>query len=781
MRECSFAPVLHSGELQGGQDEVLVMHLSERRATMKTLTLETISLALALLVISLAGPAYTQAYPEGLVFWNKLGSQTEIENSEVGLDGTFGGGGFVTGMFGNAFSADYTQDSLVRFPKEVIPTYAGCIEFWAKLVDPPPNIQTLGSSPLFVHIDDGYARYRIDLNGNDGYGAGGVTGAAGYVYDTGTGPDGFWTYEQVLGAGQVEEWHHYALVWDENGIAGVDDGTKRVAVFLDGQLESGYWYTAGVPEFVPLTSGELLVIANHNVQGSAAIDNIKIWDYSKTNFSDRFVEGFTLLALSPSSITTYYPCDDSYSLELLVHDVAYLGAFEVCTGFDSSVVTFEGVTVDTFLGSTGRDVYPLDPIACEPSCQMAGMRYGAWSLGAEDGPSGSGTLERISFSKSTSGPGTDTLCLENWEIVNTELPPAIIETVVATGAVVIHRPFCYGDFNDDGDITVVDIMQVSSRWGCCDGDPCYSDTFDVNLIEQDNYCASSPDSCIDIVDVQTVAGRWGQGCPTSGMPLIPRLAEAPHSTPVVRIWPESLTICCSEGETASFDIVVEDGYDLGAFEFHISFDPSVVRVEDIQVGELPSSTGRSAYPVGPRIDGDGGRVSFGAWTLGTGGGVSGDGSLARVTVSIQSCDATTGVSLTRATLTNAYGWPESVVEMYGGWIKTDCSSAGESEVEPAMPKAFALYPGRPNPLNSSTSITFAIPGSSASPVPVEVVIYSVSGQVVRKVVDRRCGPGYHHVEWDGRDTEGQLAAPGVYFCCMKAGDYTQTRRVAVVR
>ena len=250
--------------------------------------------AMILLSIVPMVPVVQADSDDELVLWNKLGSQTEIENSEVGLDGTFSGGGFVGGMFGNAYSADHTQDLLVSFPKEVIPIDAGTIEFWAKLTGFPYYMEWW-EKPCFVDIDDGHSWFRIGFNGNDGGGNGGLVGGVGYGFMTGTGSWRWWsgwTYEEILGAGQVEAWHHYALVWDEDGIAGVSDGTKKVAVFLDGQLNSGRWYDYhGVDsELVPLTGGELGLIENSMSQGSVAIDNLIIWNYAKTDFSDRFTE-----------------------------------------------------------------------------------------------------------------------------------------------------------------------------------------------------------------------------------------------------------------------------------------------------------------------------------------------------------------------------------------------------------------------------------------------------------------------------------------------------------
>jgi len=188
-----------------------------------------------------------------LVLWNKLGSKKEIHESEVGPGGTYSGEGgrFVEGRFGGALSATakeihYQQPALVTFPKEVISTDAGCIEVWAKL-DGFPKTLKWGENPALLKIHDGKCSYIIHLNGNDGASNGGLCGRAGGNASAGTGVFGTWTYEQVLGPGQIEQWHHYALVWDKNGIPGVDDGTRTIALFLDGKLNSQEWRKVAKP------------------------------------------------------------------------------------------------------------------------------------------------------------------------------------------------------------------------------------------------------------------------------------------------------------------------------------------------------------------------------------------------------------------------------------------------------------------------------------------------------------------------------------------------------
>ncbi len=57
------------------------------------------------------------------------------------------------------------------------------------------------------------------------------------------------------------------------------------------------------------------------------------------------------------------------------------------------------------------------------------------------------------------------------------------------------------DFDGDGVVTVVDIMQVVSRWGCKCGDICYNPLYDLN-----------GDCDTDVEDIMKVAAHWRETC-----------------------------------------------------------------------------------------------------------------------------------------------------------------------------------------------------------------------------------------------------------------------------
>ena len=62
--------------------------------------------------------------------------------------------------------------------------------------------------------------------------------------------------------------------------------------------------------------------------------------------------------------------------------------------------------------------------------------------------------------------------------------------------------------------------------------------------------------------------------------------------------------------------------------------------------------------------------------------------------------------------------------------------------------------------------------------PVEVLIYDLSGRLVRQLVEQRgVSTGEYGVVWDGRDESGLVVAPGVYVVRLRVDTDTQGARV----
>ncbi|MBD3178244.1 MAG: T9SS type A sorting domain-containing protein, partial [Candidatus Latescibacteria bacterium] len=94
-----------------------------------------------------------------------------------------------------------------------------------------------------------------------------------------------------------------------------------------------------------------------------------------------------------------------------------------------------------------------------------------------------------------------------------------------------------------------------------------------------------------------------------------------------------------------------------------------------------------------------------------------------------------------------------------------------------MPEAFALYQNAPNPFNPSTLIRFDLPHATY----VNLRIYNAGGKLVAEIADGIMEAGYREIVWKGQDRSGSRVASGVYFYRLIAGDFSQTRKMVLLR
>ena len=103
--------------------------------------------------------------------------------------------------------------------------------------------------------------------------------------------------------------------------------------------------------------------------------------------------------------------------------------------------------------------------------------------------------------------------------------------------------------------------------------------------------------------------------------------------PVVRIAPATSLV--GIGEVFAVDVVIANVADLGAYQFEMAFDPSVVHVLDVGDASFLGSTGRTPIAIINKIDNTEGTLAFGVVSIGTDSGPSGTGTLATITLEAQ--------------------------------------------------------------------------------------------------------------------------------------------------
>ena len=114
-----------------------------------------------------------------------------------------------------------------------------------------------------------------------------------------------------------------------------------------------------------------------------------------------------------------------------------------------------------------------------------------------------------------------------------------------------------------------------------------------------------------------------------------------------------------------------------------------------------------------------------------------------------------------------------------GLYRLDTRQEGTAvtEARPTLPGTFALEQNYPNPFNPQTTIAYHL----AQAGPVQLTLYNVAGQVVRRLVDQAQVAGRYQATWDSRDDRGREVGSGVYFYRLTAGPFQQTRRLVLLR
>lgn len=105
-------------------------------------------------------------------------------------------------------------------------------------------------------------------------------------------------------------------------------------------------------------------------------------------------------------------------------------------------------------------------------------------------------------------------------------------------------------------------------------------------------------------------------------------------------------------------------------------------------------------------------------------------------------------------------------------LKIDSSLVGNHNNNQFLPSKFSLSQNFPNPFNPATKIGYSLPKN----VYVTIRIYNVQGKEIGVLVDKYETAGDHFVSYDASNLPS-----GIYFYTIKAGDYTETKKMALLK
>ena len=126
-----------------------------------------------------------------------------------------------------------------------------------------------------------------------------------------------------------------------------------------------------------------------------------------------------------------------------------------------------------------------------------------------------------------------------------------------------------------------------------------------------------------------------------------------------------------------------------------------------------------------------------------------------------------GVAGTRASFIYTFASPRD------GSIGVSSSQGIEDDnVKTPLPDVYSLSQNYPNPFNVTTVVSYGLPARSE----VSITIFDILGQNVETIVKEEQPAGFHQVTWnaDGKSS-------GIYFYKIQAGDFTETKRMLLLK
>jgi hypothetical protein len=94
-----------------------------------------------------------------------------------------------------------------------------------------------------------------------------------------------------------------------------------------------------------------------------------------------------------------------------------------------------------------------------------------------------------------------------------------------------------------------------------------------------------------------------------------------------------------------------------------------------------------------------------------------------------------------------------------------------------LPVTHNLFQNYPNPFNPSTTIKYDIPQQSR----VVIKVYDMMGKEIKTLVNEDKSPGYYSAQWNGENSYGKRVTTGIYFYRVVAGNFTQVKKMILLK
>ena len=117
----------------------------------------------------------------------------------------------------------------------------------------------------------------------------------------------------------------------------------------------------------------------------------------------------------------------------------------------------------------------------------------------------------------------------------------------------------------------------------------------------------------------------------------------------------------------------------------------------------------------------------------------------------------------------------TMLEEYINGLVTAAVTDVKDNIE--LPTSFSITQNYPNPFNPTTRLEYSLPLTRH----LEINIYNVQGQLIKKVFSGEKSAGSYTVDWNGENENGIKVGSGIYFCSFRADNYIKTIKMTLLK
>jgi hypothetical protein len=105
----------------------------------------------------------------------------------------------------------------------------------------------------------------------------------------------------------------------------------------------------------------------------------------------------------------------------------------------------------------------------------------------------------------------------------------------------------------------------------------------------------------------------------------------------------------------------------------------------------------------------------------------------------------------------------------------------KNAIDPVKPNDIHFIKAYPNPFNPTTSIHFSLPEVESGDQFVSVVIFDITGRMIKEIVNGKLKQNNHDIQWNGTNNYNEKVSAGVYLVNIQSDNYSNTEKLILLK